>query len=186
MPRTPEIKSINDIAKLFGVTPDANETVTLAQIAAQLEKVPYIPFPTAFHTVDVIALRNGERGTEVLLGKKPNKDNWVFIGGFVEPTHTAEHTASKEFEEEASLHIEEKRFRYLFSAHINDDRYIGSCHQITSSLFTVKLTWEESLLVKGGDDIELVQWFPLDELEGNLRPLHKAIFQANKEYLLTL
>jgi len=138
-----------------------------------VEGIPYVPFPIAFHTVDVIAINRNR----ILLGRKPKQEKWQFIGGFVEPTHTAEHTAVKEFHEEASLLIKrEDRFKYLTSLFIDDARYKDSCHKITSSIFTIVLNDEEAGLVKGGDDIEEVKWFELDEVNDVLRELHKDIF----------
>lgn len=138
-----------------------------------VDGIPYVPFPIAFHTVDVIAINRNR----ILLGRKPKQEKWQFIGGFVEPTHTAEHTAVKEFHEEASLLIKrEDRFKYLTSLFIDDARYKDSCHKITSSIFTIVLNDEEAGLVKGGDDIEEVKWFELDEVNDVLRELHKDIF----------
>ena len=135
--------------------------------------IPYVPFPIAFHTVDVIAINNDM----VLLGRKPNQEKWQFIGGFVEPTHTAEHTAAKEFHEEAGLLVkEESRFEYLTSLFIDDVRYKNSCHKITSSVFFIELEDDEVDMLKAGDDIEELCWFSLDEVYGVLREQHKEIY----------
>jgi ADP-ribose pyrophosphatase YjhB (NUDIX family) len=139
-----------------------------------IDDIPYVPFPIAFHTVDVIAVNS--KG-EILLGKKPKSDKWVFIGGFVEPTHTAEHTASKEFSEEACVLIQdESRFKYLGSYFIDDSRFKDTCHKITTSLFTINLTDEEASSVAGGDDIEVVKWFKKEEILDNLKELHQELF----------
>lgn len=135
--------------------------------------IPYVPFPIAFHTVDVIALNNNK----ILLGRKPNQEKWQFIGGFVEPTHTAEQTAQKEFSEEAGLLIRGKhRFKYLTSLFIDDERYKHSCHKITSSIFLIDLLNDEARVVVAGDDIEELKWFSRDEVYDVLREQHKEIF----------
>lgn len=153
----------------------------------KLTGVPYSPFPISFHTVDIIATREVNGVVEILLGRKPKSDKWVFIGGFVEPTHTAEHTASKELGEETHIEItDESRFEYLGSAFINDSRYVNSCHKITTSLFTVKLTPEEQTMAKGGDDIEEVKFVPISEVLGMLKTHHRELFRifVNKKLAL--
>lgn len=138
-----------------------------------VDGIPYVPFPIAFHTVDVIAINNDR----LLLGRKPKQEKWQFIGGFVEPTHTAEHTAVKEFHEEAGLLVkDESRFEYLTSLFIDDARYKNSCHKITSSIFFIELEENELSSLVAGDDIEELKWFSLDEVYGVLREQHKEIY----------
>jgi ADP-ribose pyrophosphatase YjhB (NUDIX family) len=138
-----------------------------------VDGIPYVPFPIAFHTVDVIAINNDR----ILLGRKPQQEKWQFVGGFVEPTHTAEHTAAKEFHEEAGVLIKnESRFAYLTSLFIDDARYKNSCHKITSSIFVIELEDEEAESVVAGDDLEEVKWFKLGEVYDNIREQHKEIF----------
>ncbi len=152
------------------------------------DNIPYVPFPVAFHTADVIAVRERPDGSgdfDVLLGRKPKQTKWQFIGGFVEPTHTAEHTAAKEFHEEAGLLIEdEKRFTYIGSAHIKDERYLTSPHQITTSLFTIALHGEEPLKLTAGDDLEEISWVKVEDVYNMLREQHKEIFAKFLIYIL--
>jgi len=146
-------------------------------IIQKVYNIPYVPFAIAFHTVDVIATRKKDENLEILLGRKHDSKVWVFIGGFVEPTHTAEHTAMKEFYEEANVEIEdEDRFKYLGSAFINDVRFEKICHKVTTSLFTIRLTDEESLMCRGGDDIEEVKWFSIKDVNVNLKDCHQKLF----------
>lgn len=138
-----------------------------------VDGIPYVPFPIAFHTVDVIAINNDK----ILLGRKPNQEKWQFIGGFVEPTHTAEHTAAKEFHEEAGVLIKnETRFTYLTSLFIDDARYKTSCHKITSSVFIIRLDDKEAEAVVAGDDLEEVKWFSLHQVYDVIREQHKEIY----------
>jgi 8-oxo-dGTP pyrophosphatase MutT (NUDIX family) len=172
-----QIRTIQDFTKFFNLPSDKTDDEVLKLIFGQLEKVPYNPFPTAFHTVDVIAITTGFLGDKsILLGRKPNAIKWQFIGGFVEPTYTAEETAVKEFYEEASVIIHQGRFKYVTSMWIDDERYKNSPHQITSSLFVVELTPEEAGLVKGGDDIEFVEWFSIGDVFINIKENHKKLF----------
>ena len=163
-------------------TEQRNLMVTAVQVdmsnrAPELvEGIPYIPYPIAFHTVDVIATTFIDNKKNFLLGRKHNSNDWVFIGGFVEPTHTTEHTAVKEFHEEAGVLINESRFVYMGSLFIDDKRYKDTCHKITTSIFTIDLYTDEVRKVKGGDDIAEVKFFQLDEVYDNLSPLHHKIF----------
>jgi 8-oxo-dGTP pyrophosphatase MutT (NUDIX family) len=150
-------------------------------VIEEKNNIPYVPFPIAFHTVDVIAIRRDEldapEDIQILLGRKPGQTQWQFVGGFVEPTHTAEHTAAKEFHEEAGLLIEEEdRFKYLTSMHIKDERYLASPHQITSSIFFINLSVKESSQLKAGDDLEQIMWVNVNAAYDLIRPQHKEIF----------
>lgn len=160
-------------------TPEAQSMLLVTEVEVDMDSpelvdsIPYVPFPIAFHTVDVIAVNNDK----LLLGRKPNQTKWQFVGGFVEPTHTAEHTAAKEFHEEAGILIkDEDRFTYLTSLFIDDVRYQNSCHKITSSIFFIELTDNEAKTVIAGDDMEEVRWFQIDDIYENLREQHKMIF----------
>jgi len=151
-----------------------DEQLSYVTLVDYLENnIPYVPFPIAFHTVDVIAINK----SSVLLGRKPKQDKWQFVGGFVEPTHTAEHTAAKEFSEEAGILIsDESRFKYLMSLYIDDARYKDSCHKITTSVFIINLSDSEASAVKAGDDLEEVKWVSFKDVYNILRDQHKEIF----------
>lgn len=160
-------------------TPEEQSMLLVTEVGVDMnspelvDNIPYVPFPIAFHTVDVIALSNDK----ILLGRKPNQEKWQFIGGFVEPTHTAEQTAQKEFNEEAGLLINAThRFRYLTSLFIDDERYKHSPHKITSSIFLINLENPETETLVAGDDIEELKWFSRSEVYGVLREQHKEIF----------
>ena len=169
---------IRKIAHLLGIKVNSTEPSGEIEvmIVEQLEKVPYIQYPTAFHTVDIIATREGESGFELLLGRKHNATEWVFIGGFVEPKQTAESAALRELHEETNILIEdESRLVYLGSHFIDDARYKDSCHKITTSLFTIQLTAEEAAQAKGGDDIAETKFIKLGEIEPNLKDHHRVL-----------
>jgi len=171
------------IAHQLGIKLSGNETSSEVEelIVKQLETVPYIPYPTAFHTVDIIATRSGSYQNaghvEVLLGRKHNATQWVFIGGFVEPTQTAEAAALRELHEETNVLIEnEDRIEYIGSLFIDDSRYKDSPHKITTSIFTIFLTRDEASQAKGGDDIAEVKWVRLDEILLLLKEHHVPLY----------
>ena len=162
----------------MGIKLDGTESLSQIEtlVVKQLQTVPYIQYPTAFHTVDIIATREGESGFELLLGRKHNATEWVFIGGFVEPTQSAESAALRELHEETNILIEdESRLVYLGSHFIDDARYKDSCHKITTSLFTIQLTAEEAAQAKGGDDIAETKFIKLGEIEPNLKAHHRVL-----------
>lgn len=169
---------IHTIAHLLGIKLEGSECSAEIEkkVVEQLEKVPYIQYPTAFHTVDIIATREGELGFELLLGRKHKSTEWVFIGGFVEPKQTAESAALRELHEETNILIEnESRLVYLGSHFIDDARYKDSCHKISTSLFTIQLTAEEAAQAKGGDDISETKWLKFGEIEVNLKDHHRVL-----------
>lgn len=164
------------IAELLGVniivgTPDA----IFDMIVEQLKNIPYVPFPLAFHPVDIIVTRPSGLKTEILLGKKKNGTAWVFIGGFVDPKESAEAAALRELFEETCIKItDESRLKYIGSSFVDDSRF-SDCHKVTSSIFTIRLQHSEWDLAKGGDDIVEVKWFPLEDVFDNLSEHHKPI-----------
>ena len=162
---------LNEIAAKLNVTInqiDSAEDI-YKKIYEQLMKVPYIPFPVSFHTVDMAPYRilkdSGE--VEILLGRKSFRTEFQFLGGFLDPTNTAENAAKRELQEESNgtIKVDEDNMVYLKSFFIDDYRYINSCHKITTSFFKVLI--EEHINVLPGDDIEEVKWFTISELKTN-------------------
>ena len=168
---------MKEIAELLGINTDIkNEDILMDLIKEQLKQVPYVPFPTAFHTVDIIATKPSGLKTEVLLGRKHNSTSWVFIGGFVDPAESAETAALREFKEEALVEIhDESRLKYVGSSFVDDKRF-KDCHKITTSIFTIRLQNHEIDKVRGGDDIAEVKWFNLEDVYANISEHHKPIF----------
>jgi 8-oxo-dGTP pyrophosphatase MutT (NUDIX family) len=147
------------------------------KIVNQLTHVPYIQYPVAFHTVDIVATHQTDTGVEVLLGRKYKATDWVFIGGFVDPTNTAESAALRELHEETHVIVDdESRLTYLGSLFINDNRFKESCHKVTTSIFTIELTDEEYKMARGGDDIEKVKWVRLEDVIFVLKEHHVELF----------
>jgi 8-oxo-dGTP diphosphatase len=190
--------TLRNLAKAIGVEVVSTDSglkasdavmVTLDNICKQLEKVPYIPYPVAFHTVDIIATRNNSNCVEILLGQKgkeQDKTKWVFIGGFVDPTNTAESAALRELHEETNVKVtDEDRLIYIGSLFVDDGRFKDSPHKVTTSIFTLELTDEEAAQAVGGDDIQEVKWVALDDVlpllkEHHIPLYHKFVTSKNK------
>jgi ADP-ribose pyrophosphatase YjhB (NUDIX family) len=200
--------TIFDIAKAMGVPtnnlPHNGGAVFVDalydRVLAQLKKVPYIPFPVALHTVDMILTRattpnrHDLENIEILMGRKPGKTLIQFIGGFMDPVdvvlypnNTVERGAVRELLEETNITFNEKELIYLGSHWINDVRYQGSPHQITSSIYTGMIDYDLGSLATGSDDIEEVSWVPFSELKANYKetvlPAHHPLVEMFLNYL---
>lgn len=179
---TPEDLLIKEIGELLSVSADDYSYTTLHRIKKQLETVPYIQYPVALHTVDMIPYRFPTTGgLEVLLGRKSFREQFQFLGGFVDPKDSAEKAAVRELKEETSetIVVEESDLEYLGSFFIDDYRYKTSCHKVSTSLFMVEIVNNKK--VKHGDDIEEVKWFLLEELnEVNLIGEHIQLLNCFK------
>ena len=157
----------------------------LDDIIVRLTAIPYIPWPVSFSTVDMIGVKEikdetGKINIHVLMGKKYGQTHWQFPGGFRDPKERNAEAASREYKEECCVEIAASRFRYIDDMFVDDRRYKLSPHKITTTMFLVHLMDDEVDLVKGGDDLEMVQWFPLDELREHktewIRDVHHRIF----------
>jgi len=129
-------------------------------------------YPKALMTVDV-AIFN-EDYSMLLLAKKPHEKKYRFVGGFVEPGHTLEQTVRKEVNEET--HLEVGDVKYVGSEHINDYRYAGEVDQITTSLFTCKVTYGRPT---PDDDIQELKWFQVEDisLENDVMEIHHGLME---------
>ena len=114
-----------------------------------------------------------------LLGRKPGRTAWQFIGGFSEPTTPSyEFDAKREVMEETGLDVH--NLKYIGSALIPDWRWAGEPDQIKSLIFTA-----ESMTMggKAADDIAEVKWFKHTELhDGLFVDTHKVIWGIVKEH----
>lgn len=173
------------LASQLNLLIDPNDERQYDILARQFFNVPYIPFPVALHTVDILGMYNLAEYPSVLLGRKHGQEKWVFIGGFLDPRNTTEFAAVREFKEETSIDIDEDRLIYLGSQFIDDARYKDSVHKITTSVFCVELTKEEIYSAVGADDIEEVRLFDLEDVEEALREQHKPLLQKllNEKHL---
>lgn len=116
------------------------------------------PHP-AVTTDNVIFGYEHREGLSVLLirrGIEPYKGQWAFPGGFLRMDESAEEGARRELREETGLeHAPMEQFG-CFSAVNRDPRE----RVITIAFFSLVKVSE----VRGGDDAERAQWFPLSNL----------------------
>jgi ADP-ribose pyrophosphatase YjhB (NUDIX family) len=182
-------EAIHAIANKLGVSTDVGinpgEEIVYRNMLKKLDEVPYNPYPVAFHTVDIIVWRYNADRLELLLGRKPFRTVFQFIGGFLDPTNTAEDAAVRETFEETKLKVQVSPKNYLGSFYIDDYRYKESCHKITSSLFEAQVGMDQEAIAS--DDIAEVKWFDLEELELNandvLLPTHHQLLTTFLKHL---
>lgn len=118
----------------------------------------YNRYPSSFQTVDVAVFNEDE--TQLLLCKKPGESKYRFIGGFASPSDTSlEHTARREFNEEASAEI--SITSYIGSFRVDDWRYRGERDKIMTVLFKAKYTFGH---LEPSDDIEALKWFNVADI----------------------
>lgn len=117
-------------------------------------------YPKVMMTVDVaIVIRDGDK-MKVLLGKKPNEENYRFIGGFVNLNENLERAARREVREEVDVALEQ--LDYIGSYPIPDWRYAKDLDAgIVTAFF---LGWASNLSKKAGDDIETATWFDVEQM----------------------
>lgn len=98
-------------------------------------------------------------GDKVLLGKRkyaPAQGMWDVIGGFLEAGEHPEDGARREVREEVGVEIQELKYVGIFM-----DQY-GVAGDPTLNISYVATI--QSGVLTPGDDIEEVNWFPLDDL----------------------
>ncbi len=114
--------------------------------------------------IDAIILN--EDGDKMLLAKKPNEDEYRFVGGHVDPRESLEDTVKREVFEETCLEVGD--IKYLGSAPIDDWRHKGKRSSIISTLFQTKRIFGNA---DARDDIEELKWFTIDELKKSYKTL---------------
>ena len=62
---------------------------------------------------NLVVLREGEAGPEVLLGRRADDGNWAAISGIVEPWENPADTVVREAREEACIEVEVERMLWL-------------------------------------------------------------------------
>jgi len=141
----------------------------------------YNSFPKTYPTVDIAILN--EKGDEVLLGRKPEEDQYRFIGGFAEPkSESYEEDAKREVMEEAG-DIEVGEMTYIGSYYINDWRYEYETDKVKTLFFVCTHSFGKPT---AGDDIAEVRWFKLKTLSDDaFVDTHRCLFQALMKYLET-
>ena len=116
-------------------------------------------YPRPAVTADCVVIAN-EKLPKVLLvqrGIEPYKDRWAFPGGFMNMDETTEECAIRELMEETGLKVEEIHQIGAYSKVDRDPRG----RTITVAYLAII---DSPLEVKGQDDAERAEWFPIDKL----------------------
>lgn len=137
-----------------------------------------VDYPVSFQAVDIACF--SKCGNKIYLGRKPKRDKYQFIGGFVDPKDTnLEQAAQRELSEEFPSATPDicTLPEYIASFRINDERYINSPHKIMSALFYIELTKNNVPLI-AGDDITEIRLFDISEARQYFRENHLPLFDA--------
>jgi len=135
----------------------------------------YAQFPITYPTVDVVAVNN--KG-QILLGKKPNENNYRFIGGFVDRTDANwENAAKREFSEETGG-CEIDNLEYVASRQIKDWRYAKTECGIMTTLFVGTFIYGS---IKPSDDIASLHWVYLKDID-----VKKDVMEEHQELFVEL
>ncbi len=113
-------------------------------------------------TADVLVLRPGQSGVEVLLiqrGKDPFAGFWALPGGFIEAEESLMASAQRELQEETGLSIKQLHFFGVYGDPGRDPR-----GRTITVAYSVWLDSVESDQVQGLDDADDARWFELDAL----------------------
>ena len=147
----------------------------------------YLPWPTAFSTVDVAIV--DQMAGKILLGRKKS-GNWCIIGGFTDPTSTCdEEDACRELWEETHLKATPSDLRLIGNCNIPDGRYEGTANGIRTHFYLFSVNHKKVTPI-AGDDIEEVCWFDLKDrfklVEGDdpyIQGSHKILIRLLKQYM---
>lgn len=123
----------------------------------------YGRYPVIMPCADIVVF--DPSNNKILLGRKPNENQFRFIGGHVEVTDDSyEAAAVKELGEEApgiTICEAASELEYVCSGRIKDWRHSKETSEIFSTLF---LATKMSGMARAADDIEEVKWYQLEEL----------------------
>lgn len=118
-------------------------------------------YPRPAVTVDAVVYNLREESLFVLLVKRkhdPFQGQWALPGGFMDVDETPEESVHRELEEETGIRTEGFFQVGAFGALGRDPRHR------TISIAYLSIFTGELPEVKGGDDADDAQWFPITEL----------------------
>ncbi|MEJ5312110.1 MAG: NUDIX hydrolase [Anaerolineae bacterium] len=123
--------------------------------------MPYTyPYPRPALTVDIVLLREGHAGPEILLIRRnhpPFAGHWALPGGFVDENEPLEQAARRELYEETGLEPPSLQQLGAFGDPGRDPRG-----------WTVTVTFgahiDADITPRAGDDAAAARWWPLDAL----------------------
>jgi len=123
----------------------------------------YGRYPVIMPCVDVVV--HDPTTDSILLARKPNENQYRFVGGHVDVTDsTYEGAAMRELHEEVggiSLTGGVDSLRYICSGRIKDWRHTKESSEIFSTLY---LGTRMSGRAEANDDIEEVKWFKIEDI----------------------
>ena len=158
----------------------SKEILSTSDFRAGVIHATYAARPVTYPTVDIVVYNDKE---QILMAKKPNEDNYRFIGGFVDRTDKDwEEAARREFGEETGGNAEIDKPIYVASGMIKDWRYSKSESGIMTTLFCAKYLWGA---IQPSDDIFSLHWlhpFEID-VETEIMEEHRELFLKLLEYL---
>ncbi|RBL93367.1 NUDIX domain-containing protein [Chitinophaga flava] len=137
----------------------------------------YNLFPSVYATVDIALFRNNKQ--ELLVGRKPNENNWRLPGGFSDPADESfEIAAARELREECGS-METSSLEYVASQRIDDWRYRSETNKIITTLFSADLLFGEPA---PGDDLAALRWITVKDIPSliekqELTDTHIPLFQ---------
>lgn len=144
--------------------------------------------PAPLMCVDIAAIKAPVDGkpynpenTRILLGKKSSDTHWRFPGGKVDlEDKTLEIAAARELQEETALIVDPSKLVYLYSSLVDDWRFRDNpSAKIMTTLYSILV--DDDQVAVAGDDLKLVDWFTLDQLElDDVIPAHKELLAKLK------
>lgn len=134
------------------------------------------PYPPTFVTTDAVVVHSGH----ILLIRRraaPGKGLWALPGGFVGQDERLQDAAIRELIEETGLKLPEKVLRGSIAAsHVFDHPDRSLRGRTVTHAFHFDFPAGELPRVKGGDDADKAQWFPLAQLENMRSTLYEDHF----------
>lgn len=147
----------------------SNEVMTSRDFRAGVIYAAYNQYDKVFTGVDVAVMK----GHNVLLARKPNEQEWRFIGGFALPEDSSfEETVRREVRSEACIEIH--NIRYIGSMKIDDWRYREESDKIISLFFCADFAGGH---IEPNDDISELRLVPIHEFQASmLVEEHRPLF----------
>ena len=137
------------------------------------------PYPPTFVTTDAVVVHSGH----VLLIRRraePGKGLWALPGGFVDQTERVQDAAIRELLEETALKLPEKVLRGSIAAsHVFDHPDRSLRGRTITHAFHFAFPAGELPRVKGGDDADKAQWFPL----AMLRTMRSSMYEDHPDII---